>query len=123
MRKSGFDLRQRLGRGDQTIDQIFPKPLHGDDMRSIEYQEIQLGVNNDSQSQIRLQQTQKDSNRSNEQLQLHRGSVDTHEGQRSKEFGNVDDNSSPKIKVNLPDSRHSRKRRSEYQTIENSGPD
>ena len=24
MRKSGFDLRQRLGRGDRTIDQILP---------------------------------------------------------------------------------------------------
>ena len=42
MRKSGFDLRQRLGRGDRTIDQIFPRP---NEMHSIEYQEIQLGVN------------------------------------------------------------------------------
>ena len=38
MRKSGFDLRQRLGRGDRTIDQIYPnkRSIGAENSKSIE---------------------------------------------------------------------------------------
>ena len=107
------------------------------DAPSIEYQEVKLPMDHTIQQSSKnltihqsLQKPHQQQNQLNQQTNreyqtLQRGSVDTQEGanhsqSKSKEYGfgyeNEDDS---KIKVNLPGSRNSRKRRSEYQTIEN----